>query len=134
MMEAPIYTLESSVNKRNRARCELYRDRVVIRTECDGGLMPIYENRSREIPLPEIRRVVISKGGVKLITHHPNCIHFVTKADSRTVDEMYRDRTFHANDYLDEGVFQLAPKSESELDEKLEIARKIKEYIEQANA
>ncbi len=40
------------------------------------------------------------------------------------------DRSFHASDYLGEGVFQLAPKTESELDEKILTAREIARYIE----
>ncbi len=130
-MSEPLYMLTGSVNKHNHNRCEVYEDRVVLSTVCDGGMFPVYENAAREIPFSDIERVVVSKGGVKLITHHPNCIHFVVRGSRRTVDQMYRDRSFHACDYIREGVHQLTPKSEAELDEKIEIARNIKRYIEE---
>ena len=125
------YVLTSSVNKRNHARCEVYEDRVVLTTECTGGLLPVYENASRTILFSEIDRVILSKGGIhRLITHHPNCIHFVVHGSKRNVDDMYRDPAFHASDYIGEGVFQLSPKSEPELDEKMDTAKAIKKLIE----
>ncbi len=129
-MEQPLYTLTSSVNRHNHARCEVYADRVVLSTACDGGLFPVYENAERVIPIADLEKVVVSRGGVRLFAHHPNCIHFVVRGARRTVDQMYRDRAFHASDYLGEGVFQLAPKSEAELEEKLGVARDIRRYIE----
>ena len=131
-MNEPIFVLNSEVNKRNRARCEVFEDRVVLTTECTGGFMPVYDNAEREILFSEIEEVIISKGGIKLFAHHPNCIHFKVHGASRTVDSMYRDRSFRASDYIDEGVFQLAPKSEAELEQKLDTAKEIKRYIENA--
>ena len=125
----PVFVMTSSINRRNHAKCEVYEDRVVLSTACDGGLMPVYENKSRTICFSELREVIVSKGGVKLITHHPNALHFVTKDSTRTVDSMYRDRGFHASDYLREGVFQLAPKSEAELEEKIQTAREIQRFV-----
>ena len=132
-MSEPLYVLESSLNRRNHARCEVYEDRVVLTTAA-GGVFPVYENATRVIPIREIEQVVISKGGVRLIAHHPNCIHFVVRGSGRTVDQMYRDRSFHASDYIREGVHQFAPKTEAELEEKLETARAIKLYIEETYA
>ncbi len=127
----PIYVMTSSVNKRNHARLEVYEDRVVISTECEGGLMPVYDNATCTILFSELEKVLISRGGVKFFAHHPNCLHFVVKGHTRTVDDMYRDRAFHASDYLAEGVFQFAPKTETELDEKVQTARDIVRYIEE---
>ena len=129
-MEEEICRIEAQINKKNRAACILYPDRVVIRNHCDGGLMPVFDNRERVIPLDRILSVVISKGGVRLLVHHPNCIQFRTDKNVRTVDELFRDRSFHTSEYIDEGVCQFAPRTEEELEQKLETARRIKEYIE----
>ena len=131
-MSEPIFVLNSAVNKHNHARCVVYEDRVILTTECTGGFFPVYDNAEREILFSEIEQVIISKGGVRLFAHHPNCIHFVVRGANRTVDSMFRDPRFNASDYIREGVFQLAPKTESELEEKLETARDIKRYIENA--
>lgn len=133
-MDEPLYVLTGSVNKHNHARCEVYEDRVVLTNICDGGLFPVYENVTRVIPFREIERVVVSRGGVKLIAHHPNCIHFVVRGAHRSIDQMYRDRSFHASDYIHEGVHQLLPQSEAELDEKIQTARDIQRYIESAQS
>ena len=129
-MDEELYRIEAHINRHNHAVCILYPDRVVLQNRCDGGLMPVFDNRERSIPLQEITGVVVSKGGVRLIVHHPNCIQFRTVQNKRTVDDLFRDRSFHSSEYIDEGVCQLAPKTEAELDEKLETARRIKAYIE----
>ena len=129
-MDEPIYVMKSEINKYNHASCEVYEDRIVLTNSCDGGLFPVYENTSRTIPLSDIEKVVISKGGIHLIMHHPNCIHFVVHGSTRTVDSMFRDRAFHASDYISEGVFQLSPKSETDLDARLDQAKEIKRFID----
>ncbi len=129
MTQEPLFVLTSAINRKNRARCEVYEDRVVLETVGEG-FFPVYDVKSRVIPIGEIRRVAISVGGVKLLVHHPNCIHFVTDASARTVDDMFRDSAFRSHQYIDEGVHQFSPKSEEELKEKLAVAERIKDYIE----
>lgn len=129
-MEEPILVLRAQYNKKNASKCELYADRVVLTTECTGGLMPIYANKTREIPLGEISRVVISTGGTGFFVHHPNAIHFITKNSRRTLDELFRDPRFHASQYIDEGVQQFCPASDTDLKEKIALAAQIKAYIE----
>ncbi len=130
-MEEPMIVLQAQYNRKNRSKCELYADRVVLTTECDGGLMPVYANKTREIPLEEISRVVISTGGTGFFVHHPNAIHFITKNSRRTLDELFRDPRFHASQYIDEGVQQFCPASQADLTEKLSLAARIKAYIEE---
>lgn len=129
MKQGPLFVLASALNRKNRARCEVYEDRVVLETVGEG-FFPVYDVRTRVIPLSEIRRVHISVGGVKLLVHHPNCIHFVTDESRRSVDDMFRDGAFRSHQYIDEGVHQLSPKSEEELKEKLAVAQQIKAFIE----
>ena len=130
MEERIICAFESRLNARNTASCTLYADRVVLRTN-GGGWNRVYNNKERVIPLHEIKRVVISRGGIRFFIHHPNCIHFVTAASRRTVDEMFRDPSFHACDYISDGVCQFSPKTQAELDEKIEIAVRMKAWIEE---
>ena len=127
----PVFTLTSSINKKNHARCEVYEDRVILSTHCDGGWMPVYENRERTILFTELQKVIVSRGGVKIIAHHPNAIHFVVKGSTRNIDSLYRDRSIHASDYLQEGIFQLAPKTQEELEEKIQAAKEIQKYIQE---
>ena len=131
-MSEPLIVLEARYNKRNTSRCELYPDRVVLSTQCSGGLIPVYANKTRVIPIAEITRVVISNGGTGFFVHHPNAVHFVTKDSRRTLDEMFRDQRFTSADYIDEGVQQFCPQSAADLTEKIGLAAKIKAYIEAA--
>lgn len=133
MTQEPLFVLTSALNRKNRARCEVYEDRVVLSTEGEG-FFPVYDVRTRVIPIGEIRRVAISVGGVRLLVHHPNCIHFVTEASARTADDLFRDTAFRSHQYIDEGVHQFSPKTEEELKEKLAVAEQIKAYIESKTA
>ena len=132
-MEKPLLVLEAQYNKHNLSKCELYADRVVLTTACTGGFLPVYANRTRVIPLDEIRKVVISTGGTGFFIHHPNAVHFVVEGSKRTLDDMFRDQRFHSADYIDEGVQQFCPTSPTDLTEKIGIALKMKGYIERAN-
>ena len=132
-MEKPLLVLEAQYNRRNSSRCELYSDRVVLTTTCTGGLLPVYGNRTRVIPISEIRKVVISTGGTGVFVHHPNAVHFVTRGSKRTLDDMFRDQRFHSADYIDEGVQQFCPKSSADLTEKIGLALQMKGYIERMN-
>ena len=129
-METPLITLEASYNKHNTSSCQLYPDRIVLTTQCTGGFLPVYENKTRTIPLDQVLRVVISNGGMRFFAHHPNAIHFITQESARSLDTLFRDRRFSSADYIDEGVQQFCPKTEAELTEKIGIATRIKEYIE----
>ena len=129
-MEQPLITLEAHYNKKNDSRCELYTDRVVLTTASESWLMPVYANKTRVIPLNEIRQVVISSGGMGFFAKHPNAIHFITRDSSRTLDYMLRDQRFHSAEYIDEGVQQFCPTSQADLTEKLGIAAQIKAYID----
>ncbi|MBQ8954811.1 MAG: hypothetical protein IJ048_11930 [Clostridia bacterium] len=129
-METPLLVLEAQYNKHNASKCELYADRVVLTTACTGGLLPVYANKTRVIPLDEIRKVVVSTGGTGFFIHHPNAVHFVVKNSTRTLDDMFRDQRFHSADYIDEGVQQFCPKSSADLTEKIGIAMRMKGYIE----
>lgn len=131
-MNEPLIVLDARYNKRNTSRCELYQDRVVLSTSCTGGLMPIYGNKTRTIPIDDITQVVISNGGMGFFVHHPNAIHFMTRESRRTLDELFRDRRFGSADYIDEGVQQFCPQSAADLTEKIGLASQIKDYIEKA--
>ena len=131
-MNEPLIVLEARYNKRNSSRCELYPDRVVLSTQCTGGLVPVYGNRTRTIPLTEITKVVISNGGTGFFVHHPNAIHFMTRDSQRTLDELFRDARVTSADYIDEGVQQFCPQSAADLTEKIGLASQIKAYIEDA--
>lgn len=131
-MNEPLIVLDARYNKRNTSRCELYQDRVVLSTRCTGGLMPIYGNKTRTIPIDDITQVVISNGGMGFFVHHPNAIHFMTRESRRTLDELFRDRRFGSADYIDEGVQQFCPQSAADLTEKIGLASQIKDYIEKA--
>jgi len=130
-METPLMVLEAHYNKKNSSRCALYPDRVVLSTQSTSRLMAIYANRSREIPLRDIEKVVISSGGMGFFARHPNAIHFIVKGSRRTLDDMLRDPKFHSSDYIDEGVQQFCPHSQQELTEQIALATRIKDYIEQ---
>ncbi|MBQ8081043.1 MAG: hypothetical protein IJ240_04000 [Clostridia bacterium] len=135
--EKPLIVLEAHYNKRNHSRCELYPDRLELFTESTGGLLPIYENKARTIPLRDIRRTVISNGGMGFmgfLSHHPNAIHFITRPDQRPLDDLFRDAAFKSASYIDEGVQQFCAKTNAELTEKLAVATRIRDYIEQYNA
>ena len=127
----PLFRLEAWNNRHNVAVCELYPDRVVLSTRCTGGLIPLYEDREREIPLASIRRVIISNGGIHFFVHHPNAIHFITDEQQRSLDSLFRDPKVSASDYIREGVQQLCPKNEQDLAAKIETAVRIKAYIEE---
>ena len=130
-METPLLVLEAHYNKKNSSRCALYPDRVVLSTQSSSRLMAIYANRSRQIPLRDIEKVVISSGGMGFFARHPNAIHFIVKGSRRTLDDMLRDPKFHSSDYIDEGVQQFCPHSQQELTEQISLATRIKDYIEQ---
>jgi len=132
-MEEPLFVLAAQYNKRNSSRCEVYADRVVLSTQTTSRLTPVYANRTRTIPLKDIRRVVISSGGLGFFSKHPNAIHFIVGDSARTLDQMLRDPRFHSADYIDEGVQQFCAKSAQELTEKVALAGQIKQYIEEAN-
>ena len=131
MMEQPLFTLDAHYNRKNHAKCQLYADRVVLTTRSESRLMPVYGNKTRVIPLKDIKRVVISSGGMGFFARHPNAIHFITQPSARTLDDMLRDQRFHSADYIDEGVQQFCPVSQADLTEKLAVAAQIKAYIEQ---
>ena len=132
-MDTPLLVLEARYNRHNLSRCELYEDHILLTTACTGGILPVYANRTRVIPLSEIQKVVISQGGTGFFIHHPNAVHFVVRGSKRTLDDMFRDQHFHSADYIDEGVQQFCPTSADDLTEKTGIAMKMKEYIERAN-
>ncbi|MBQ9196192.1 MAG: hypothetical protein IJ157_03025 [Clostridia bacterium] len=129
-MEQPLIVLKAQYNRKNRSQCELYADRVELSTFSESRLMPVYGNKTRVIPLKDIRRVVISSGGMGFFAKHPNAIHFIVGDASRTLDDMLRDQRFHSADYIDEGVQQFCPDSQADLTEKLAVAARIKDYIE----
>ena len=129
-MEKPLIVLSAQYNKHNSSTCELYSDRVVLSTRCTGGFLPVYANKTREIPLEEISRVIISNGGTGFFVHHPNAVHFVVRGHKRTLDDMFRDRRFTSASYIDEGVQQFCPTSPQDLAEKIGIASRIKEYVD----
>ncbi len=133
-METPLITLHAQYNKHNSSTCELYPDRVVLITRCTGGLLPVYANKTREIPLEEISRVIISNGGTGYFASHPNAIHFVVRGATRTLDDMFRDRRFTSASYIDEGVQQFCAKNQSDLAEKIGVAARIKDYIERTQS
>lgn len=133
-MSEPLIVLEARYNKRNTSKCELYPDRVVLSTQCAGGLVPVYGNKTRTIRIADITQVVISNGGTGFFVHHPNAIHFMTKESQRTLDELFRDQRFPSANYIDEGVQQFCPQSAADLTEKIGLASQIKAYIENEQA
>lgn len=130
-MEEKIYTIEAQYNKHNFSVCELYKDRIVLKTVCTGGLIPVYENKEREILIRDIKEIVVSNGGMHFFQNKPNAIHFITDENQRSLNTLFRDSSFPARKYIDEGVQQLCPKNEQDLSEKLALARKIKAYVEE---
>ena len=132
-MGEPLFTISARYNKKNSSKCELYEDFVVLTTFCEGGWMPIYDNKTRKIPLSDIQRVVISTNSGGIFTHHPNAVHFVTRDCVRTLDDMFRDPKFTSADYIDQGVQQFCAQSKQDLAEKIGVAAQMKAYIENHN-
>ncbi|MDY5730945.1 MAG: hypothetical protein SPL05_05350 [Eubacteriales bacterium] len=129
-MKQKLFEIVAHYNAKNHAVCTLYEDHIVLATQSSARFFPVYDTVQRVIPLSDIERVEISVAGIKLFASKPNAIHFVCKGATRTLGQMYRDRAFPARNYIQEGVQQFCPNSEQDLQDKVYIAKKIKEHIE----
>ena len=132
-MSEPLLVIKARYNKHNESMCALYEDRVELSTACTGGLIGVYDNRTRVIPIGDIVKVEISQGGMGFFIHQPNAVHFIVKGAARTLAQMFRDRSFTSRQYIDEGVQQFCPTSAQDLTEKAMTAYRMKSYIEAAN-
>ena len=126
-----LFTLNNSLSKHNFATCECFEDRIVLTTQCTGGVSQYYTNRTRTIPIADISSVIVARSpsyfwsmqsGFAYIQFHAKGSH------EASPDDLCGERDNKGlKKLIDSGAMLITRQSK---EEQLHIAHKIRDYIE----